>query len=218
MKFTCKETSSTRPVAVAGCRANQHAERGVALVVTLILLSVITFMAVAFLVMSRSEKGSVTTTTDMTTARLAAESARERAIAETLAFIQAWTNEQNFGLLVSTNYISSAGFLPNNFSFTNVAYNYGNGTPLNANDALRNLTNLFYSPRAPVWITNRVFHSNEFAFYLDVNRNNRYDTNGLVPVMNPTNGFYNLSGGWISSIIPGNTMSNFMVGDPEWLG
>jgi hypothetical protein len=203
---------------VAGCRSNQHAQRGVALVVTLILLSVITFMAVAFLVMSRSEKGSVTTTTDLTTARLAADSARERAVAETLAFIQAWTNEQNFGLLVSTNYISAVGFLPNNYSFTNVAYNYGNGTALNANDALRNLTNLFYSPRAPVWITNRVFRSNEFAFYLDVNRNNRYDTNGLVPVMNPTNGFYNLNGGWISSIVPGNTLSNFMVGDPEWVG
>ena len=34
-------------------------EQGVALVITLILLSVITFMAVTFLVFSRSEKGAV---------------------------------------------------------------------------------------------------------------------------------------------------------------
>src|SRR6266700_4065559 len=45
-------------------------ERGVALVITLILLSVITFMAFFFLVAAPTEKGSVTTETDQTTAKL----------------------------------------------------------------------------------------------------------------------------------------------------
>ena len=86
-------------------------ERGVALVITLVLLSVITFMAVTFLVVSRSQHGSVTTETDQAIARLAADTARERAIAELLAPILASTNEFNYGLLVSTNYINSGGFI-----------------------------------------------------------------------------------------------------------
>ena len=56
-------------------RRSSGAERGVALVITLILLAVITFMAVTFLVVSRSEKGAVVTTTDQTIARMAADAA-----------------------------------------------------------------------------------------------------------------------------------------------
>jgi Tfp pilus assembly protein PilX len=41
-----------------------HHDHGVALVITLVLLSVITFMAVTFLVVSRSQHGSVATETD----------------------------------------------------------------------------------------------------------------------------------------------------------
>ena len=63
--------------------APRPSERGVALVITLVLLSVITFMAVTFLVVSRSQHGSVATETDQTIARLAADSAIERAIAAT---------------------------------------------------------------------------------------------------------------------------------------
>src|ERR1035441_2071136 len=56
-----------------------HTQRGVALVITLVLLSIITFMAVTFLVVSRSQHGSVATETDLAIARLAADSATERA-------------------------------------------------------------------------------------------------------------------------------------------
>src|ERR1035438_5698914 len=83
--------------------ATRHSERGVALVITLIMLSVITFMAITFLVVSRREHGSVATTTDSTIARLAAESGRDRAIADVLVPILAYTNPFNFGLVVSTN-------------------------------------------------------------------------------------------------------------------
>src|SRR5262249_28448793 len=54
-------------------------EEGVALVITLILLSVITFMAITFLVVSRGEKSTVGSVTEQTTARLAAEQALEMA-------------------------------------------------------------------------------------------------------------------------------------------
>src|SRR5205809_7425136 len=62
-------------------------QQGVALIITLIMLAVITFMAVTFLAVSRREAGSVTETRDQTTARLAAEGTLERVKAEILANI-----------------------------------------------------------------------------------------------------------------------------------
>ena len=58
---------------ISGCGrcSRQAGRRGVALIITLILLAVITFMAITFLVVSRSEKGSVSVSTDQLTARLA---------------------------------------------------------------------------------------------------------------------------------------------------
>src|SRR4051812_42455499 len=94
----------------ASRRSEASRERGVALIITLIMLSVITFMAVTFLVLSRREKGSVTLASDQTTARFATDTALSRAISETLAQIMAFTNAQHYGLTVSTNYIAPAGF------------------------------------------------------------------------------------------------------------
>src|ERR1039458_7046647 len=113
-------------------RPTLHAPRStpqsaVALVITLVLLSVITFMAVTFLVVSRAQHGAVATETDQQTARFAADTARERAIAELLAPILATANEFNYGLLVSTNYINTAGFTSGLASPLNVNYNYTNG-------------------------------------------------------------------------------------------
>ena len=104
-----------------------RSQRGVALIVTLLLLSIITFMTVTFLVVSRSQKGSVVTETDQAIARLAADTALERAKAELLAGIMGSTNEFNYGLLVSKNYINSAGFISGNTSPYNASYNYPNG-------------------------------------------------------------------------------------------
>src|SRR6059036_3053056 len=73
---------------------------GVALVITLILLSVITFMAVTFLVVSRSEHGSVDTTIDATTARLAKDTGFEAAKLRLLAPMLAFTNQYNFPSLM----------------------------------------------------------------------------------------------------------------------
>jgi len=194
-------------------------ERGVALVITLVLLSV---MAVTFLVVSRSQHGSVSTETDQTIARLAADTARERAIAQLLAPIMAWTNEFNYGLLVSTNYINPRGFESGVSGPLNVSYNYANGAPLNPNDSIQNIANLLYDPRPPVFIVTNalVVKSNEFRFFLDLNRNGRYDPSGLQPVINPGGGYYDLNGNPVAKSFPppANILSNYFVGDPEWIG
>src|SRR6185369_13499130 len=62
---------SVRPTRVQhalGLSSSRLGQQGVALVVTLIMLSVITFMAIAFLVLSRGERSSVTTATDQSLA------------------------------------------------------------------------------------------------------------------------------------------------------
>ena len=83
-----------------------NSQKGVALIITLILLGVVTFMAIAFLALSRRERGAVTTVTDTASARLAADAALASAEAQIVANALATTNPCNFGLLVSTNYIN----------------------------------------------------------------------------------------------------------------
>jgi hypothetical protein len=189
-----------------------------ALVITLILLSVTLVMAVAFLAISRRERNAVTTTTDTASARLAAEAALANAEAQIVANIFATANVAacNFGLLVSTNYINGYGFTPNSANPTNVNYYYPNGAPLSANDLIQNIANLFYLPRVPVYTTNLVFHTNENRFYLDLNRNGRDEPNGAVPMIGPNGGYLHQDGTEGSS--PVNVVTNFEVGDPEWIG
>src|SRR5881394_2951318 len=85
-------------------------QRGVALVITLIMLSVITFMAVAFLVLSQRERNAVTTTTDQTVARFSADTALERAKVELIAPMLGLTNDQVYDLIVSTNFLNPHGY------------------------------------------------------------------------------------------------------------
>src|ERR1035438_3357987 len=113
----CRMPSAASRITHHVSRSTLHAPRStpqsaVALVITLVLLSVITFMAVTFLVVSRAQHGAVATETDQQTARFAADTAVQRAMAELLAPILATTNEFNYGLLVSANYINLAGFDP----------------------------------------------------------------------------------------------------------
>ncbi len=125
--------------------ADRQSERGVALVITLILLSVALVMTLAFLAISGHEQGSVTTQTDAATTRYAADAGLAVAEAQIAANILSSTNPYSFGLVVSTNY--------------------------DTDDSLTGLTNLLISPRAPVWLTNYVQRAMENRFYLDLNRN-----------------------------------------------
>jgi len=203
----CQGSDSFTKSNLKGCARWGSSERGVALVITLILLAVITFMAIAFLVLSRGQKSSVTTTTDLTVARGGAEAAQARALAEMMAPILAWNNPMNVGLLVSTNYINPIGFSRGSgaafTSPTNVGYTYANGLPLNpGGDALQNLANLLYNPRVPVFIANPAYHSNEFRFYLDLNRNGMFEPSGWITVTNYL----------------GQRSTSYLVGDPQWIG
>jgi hypothetical protein len=181
----------------------RRSQEGIALVITLILLSVTLVMAVAFLAISRRERGSVTTTEDTATAKFAADAALSRAEARIVSQILTTTNPYVFGLAVSTNYINQNGFTNSGTpagNLENVNYDHyvDSSTPLSAADLEQNIANLYYDPRPPV------FYSNDFRFYLDLNRNGLYDTNGWVT--NKDN-FGN-----------GLGTESFEVGDPEWVG
>ena len=162
-------------------------------------------MAITFLALSRRERSAVATVTDTASARLAADAALANAEAQVIANALATTNPYNFTLLVSTNYINPLGFLSGVSSPTNVNYQYTNREFICIlNDFLQNLTNLFYSPRPPVFIPTNSAGSNDFRFYLDLNRNGRDDPNGWVTNVD-NNG-------------AGLGTTNFQVGDPEWIG
>ena len=198
------------PVTLAAPKQSEggrHSQRGVALIITLILLSVVTFMAITFLALSRRERSAVSTVTDTASARLAADAALANAEGQIMANALSTTNPYNFGLLVSTNYINVNGFDPANVNpFENVNYNHllNNSTPLSQIQFLTLLTNLWYSPRPPVFIPNPTNSSlpADFRYYLDLNRNGRYDTNGFV----------------LETNFLGQAGINFEVGDPEWIG
>jgi hypothetical protein len=187
-----------------GC--SRRRERAIALVITLIMLSVTLIMAVAFIAVSRRERNAVSTGTDATTARLAADSALAAAQAQIVANIFSSSNATayDFHLLVSTNYINSFGFNPSaGGNPTNVNYDYTtDGSVYNAADFQQNIANLFFLPRAPVFVASG--GSNDFRFYLDLNRNGRFEDSGTV----------------ISVDNFGNVLNSAFseIGDPQWVG
>jgi len=202
---------SARPTLQPLAFSLQPSQRGVALIITLILLSVVTFMTITFLALSRRERSAVATVTDTAGARLAADAALASAEAQVIANALSTANPYSFGLLVSTNYINPIGFDPaNNSPFVNVNYDHQvNGSPLSHDQFLTLLTNLWFSPRPPVFIPTNSAGANDFRFYLDLNRNALFDGNGWV-----TN--YNNAGNVLYDA-KGNATS-FQVGDPEWIG
>jgi hypothetical protein len=211
MKLNFKQAVGRRASGVEGRKqfwlstlgSRPSAKSGIALVITLILLSVTLVMAIAFLAISRRERGSVTTSTDTATARLAADSALANAEAQIIANVLSTTNPYNFGLVVSTNYIYANGY-NDTADPTNVSYYDSSGNFLTGNNFLQNVANLFYLPRPPVFVvTNEQTGATEFRFYLDLNRNGIFDANGSVPNVDNTG----TTNGTISE-----------VGDPEWIG
>src|SRR6266403_2175860 len=177
-------------------------ERGIALVITLILLAIITFLAITLLVVTRSEKGTVGVKADQTTATLAADAALERVKLDVLAPMIAFTNPNNYELRVSTNYVNPLGFFatlpPNGNPYTNVNYERTSaGAPLTPAQMLQNLQNLRYDPRPPVFMTNRLAGpagSNEFRYYRDENRNGQFDATGLLPVVGLNGSYFDTNG------------------------
>jgi hypothetical protein len=196
-------------------------ERGIALVITLIMLAVTLVMAVAFLAIARRERNASTTATDTAVARLATDAGLAAAQAQIAANILTG-NPYNYGLLVSTNYQNGYGFDPTAGSNpTNVNYDYldaanGNGSVLGAN-LVQNIANLYLLPRAPVYVNNPNTGSNDFRYFLDLNRNGQFDGNGPQPQVDSA-GLFIHTDGTADSANPVNVATNVMVGDPEWIG
>jgi hypothetical protein len=190
----------------------RHSQRGIALVITLIMLAVTLVMAVAFLAIARRERNAATTATDTAVARLADDAALAAAQAQIAANILATTNPYNYSLLVSTNYQNGAGFFTGVASPTNVNYDFYNGTglgPVSGNDLVQNIANLYLLPRAPVFVNNPNTGLNDFRFYLDLNRNGAFDPNGSVTnVDNLGNAILGANGSPLVTV----------QGDPEWIG
>ncbi len=187
-----------------------QSQRGVALVITLIMLAVVTFMAITFLAVSRRERASVSVTEETTTARLMSEAALARARSETVARMFAGTNLLSYDLAVSTNFINPQGFDPAQvagaWNPTNVNYDFRrNGTPLSQADRLQVIANLQLDSRPPVFVTlnSAQASSLDSRFYLDLNRNGIFDPSGLQPVLDDR----------------GRVLgTNFVIGDPQWIG
>ena len=191
----------------------QPSRRGIALVITLIMLAVTLVMAVAFLAVARRERNAVTTSTDTATARLAADTALAAAQAQVVANILATTNPYNYSLLVSTNYQNAFGFdrTVTTVNPTNVNYDYlAGGGLLNSADLIQNIANLYLLPRPPVYVYNRATGLNDFRYYHDLNRNARFEANGQVTNVD------NLG----NVILDGNNnpVVTSLTGDPEWVG
>ena len=189
--------------------------RGMALVITLILLSVTLMMAVAYLMLSRRLRNAGSLARDTTTAQLAAESALAAAQGQMMANILATTNlaAYQYGLLVSTNFINRAGFLsqpgtPAYTSPTNVNFDYTTtGAAVSNNDLIQNIANLWLLPRVPVFV--KTTNALDFRFYLDLNRNGQFEGNGPQPVFDDLG----------NPVMNGNyRLTNIMTGDPEWVG
>jgi hypothetical protein len=185
---------------------NSQFAHGFALIITLILLSVTLIMAVAFLAISRRERGSVVTSTDTATARYAADAALANAEAQIISSALAATNPYINNLLVSTNFINASGFDPaNGQPYVNVNFDHTlANAPLTPAQFLTVITNLWYLPRVPVFVPTNALGASDFRFYLDLNRNGSFEDSGMVTnVDNKGAGF---------------GTANFQTGDPQWIG
>jgi hypothetical protein len=188
---------------------------GIALVITLLMLSAITFLAVAFLVLTRTQRDSASVTLDVTTAKEMSATAVARAQSVITARMMAHGNLFNFDYMTSQNFFSPGGFVPGSTTTVNYDY-YTNGNPMSPTvnggvDWAQNIANGFLDPSPPVFIRT---NANPAApadrrFYIDLNHNGRFETNGLLPYIQD-NG--------VPLVIGNVNVSNFYNGEPEWIG
>jgi hypothetical protein len=179
-----------------------HWQQGMALVITLIMLSVTLVMVVAFFAVAKRERNAVSTNTDTATAQQAVVSALNVAQAQIAASVLAAGSATSFGLLVSTNYVNANSADP----YYNTYFDaFGNFLPVNLLE--QNIANQRVLPRAPVFpVINTATGQRDFRFYLDLNRNGRFEPNGAAADFEYVNGLLT------------NIGTNNQVGDPEWIG
>src|SRR3954470_2225407 len=94
----------------------RHSEKGMALVITLMMLAIVTFMAVVFLSLSRRERSNVKIIEEQTTARLMADAAQERAKADMIGhmnnvaeqFMAQAANAPQYGKAADQQHVAAA--------------------------------------------------------------------------------------------------------------
>lgn len=190
-----------------------HRQRGIALVITLVMLAIVTVTAIVFLGLARRERASVKVVEDLTTASLMSDVGLARAQAQAVATMATYGTRLRYDMMVSTNFISAVGYTSQASTFpnpTNVSYIYANGQLVVGDDHLQAVRNLQYDARAPVWVPTNDSGGADFRYYLDFNRNRMFETNGLTPVLD-TNGLAVAAAG-------GGLLQTFKLGDPEWIG
>ena len=190
-----------------GLYPSKSKQRGVALVTTLIMLSVVTLMAVVFLSITRRERVRMSLTEEQDSAQFIADAAIARVQAQVAANMMASQNPIAMGLMVSTNYMGKGYFDPSlGDRTTNVGYTIGNpfGPLVQGDEYLRMLANLQHDPRPPVFVQTNANGAMDFRFWLDFNRNRRFETNGFIIARDNAG----RAAGEVAKI----------VGDPEWIG
>ena len=170
-------------------RRNQN---GIALITTLIMLSVITFTAVVFLALTMRNKDAVIVYTDTESAKNMNAIAQAQAQADVLARILATTNASSLDLIVSRT--ASPSLL--------------NAPPLpDSESAPASIANLFNEARPPVYVQTNSSNPNlpfEFRFYLDLTRDGTFQASGPISMVDAAGAPIN--------------QTNFLTGEPEWKG
>lgn len=203
---------------------NRQNERGIALITTLIMLSLVTFLSVAFLTLTRQERATVQVQTEITVAEAMGKGAVDRAVTETVTQMLSANSRHSYDLIVSTNYERPGGLIPGDGTLGNASYRDNSlgdyeGGPLNFDDTLTNLLNLYFNPRVPVYVNadrsrdvngretvDRSMGGQEFRFYIDFNRNGQFEPTRLV---------FNTNAAGMQ-ILPATLVDR--VGDPQWIG
>jgi hypothetical protein len=144
----------------------ERSERGVALILTLIMLAIITIVTVVFLATTSRNRASTTVRIDQTTAEIAAETASQYAQAKIIERIIHERNLLAFDFSVSYP-VSPVWVTNNGIIFHPPSY----GFELNAQNAIVRPVDGDGIPRV-------VNNSNTVDVYLDLNRNRHFDDPG----------------------------------------
>ncbi len=167
-------------------------QSAVALVTTLIMLSLITFTAVVFLAVTMREKDSVKVSEDMMDAKTLAENALMDAQAQLVALMVSTTNQYIY------DYNVSRTFLPSILS---------NANPFFESDVTNFISQLVYEARPPVYVRTNLTNNNmpwQHRFWLDINRNGMFEPSGDLAEVDAFGAL--------------TFATNNYVGDPEWKG
>ncbi len=210
---------------------------GVALVITLVLLSVILVVTFTLLALSRRERASVTTAQHLIDAEYMANAGFERAKATVAAQILGRTNMAAGGFATPIYQTYNT----NTFQFFNAIERRVGGDLLVSSsqgptdpraytaDFIARLQtpelgggggggfggfNETRDARVPVFVrTNRTLPNAplDFRFYLDLNRNGTFESNGFFPLID-------MNERPVPGATPTSVIEYYHTGDPEWIG